>query len=439
MNLNNYVKIENNIFGYIFKGIKILEIQEKIIIKSSLNKNIINKDDILNENENIIISISLENQDIIEQYIIKFALVLSDPPYNKINKYINNINNNFSDGNEEQYYSQQDYIGRHSYYKIVKNNLLSTICKSEECSLCYENNRNKCITCNQEYSILEGYKECKNNINPKTDTRECSNEEILNNKCNGKLTNSQIKEVYTLIKNDYLYKNYTNENILIFSNNAIFQLSSIEYQQNLDNPLVSNIDFGECENLLKEQEKLKPEEELIILKTDIKSDNYEFTYVQYEIYNPYTLVKLDLNACKNISISINTPIIISSNFEYLFESSRKSGYNLMNSNDYFYNDICSPYTTENGTDIPMEERQNKIFNDINKKSLCQNNCQFVFYNITSKKSKCECDIQNEAIKTDVNVNEMILNNKIILSFFKTLKHSNFIILKCFKLVFSLNG
>ena len=38
VNLSNYVKIENNIFGYIFKGIKIIEIPEKINIKSSLKK-----------------------------------------------------------------------------------------------------------------------------------------------------------------------------------------------------------------------------------------------------------------------------------------------------------------------------------------------------------------------------------------------------------------
>ena len=175
------------------------------------------------------------------------------------------------------------------------------------------------------------------------------------------------------------------------------------------------------------------------MKTEIKSDDNEFTYIQYEIYNPNTLEILNLDICKNLFISINSPIILSSDIEYLYNSLNKSGYNLFNSNDSFYKDICSPYTSENGTDVPMEDRQNKLFNDINNKSLCQNNCKFVYYNITSKKSKCDCDIQNETIKTNINVTQMILNNKVVLSFIKTLKHSNFIVLKCFKLFLSLNG
>ena len=60
--------------------------------------------------------------------------------------------------------------------------------------------------------------------------------------------------------------NYNNENILIFSENAVFQLSTLENQQYLDNPLVSSIDIVECENLLKIQERIKPENQLIVMK-----------------------------------------------------------------------------------------------------------------------------------------------------------------------------
>ena len=37
------------------------------------------------------------------------------------------------------------------------------------------------------------------------------------------------------------------------------------------------------------------------------------------------------------------------------------GYNLFDLNDSFYNDICSTYTTENGTDLTLADRKNLIF------------------------------------------------------------------------------
>ena len=173
------------------------------------------------------------------------------------------------------------------------------------------------------------------------------------------------------------------------------------------------------------------------MKTYIKEEDYEYTYVQYEIYNPDSLEKINLNIYKNISIYINSPVLLSSNIESLFDSLNKSGYNLFNFNDSFYTDICSPYTSENGTDIPMSDRQNEIYNNVNNKSICQNNYTFVYLNTTSRKSKCECEIQTNNIENDLN--KIIFSKKFALSFFKTLKNTNFVVLICYKLVFSIKG
>ena len=200
---------------------------------------------------------------------------------------------------------------------------------------------------------------------------------------------------------------------------------------------VSNIDLGECEKLLKNKEKLKEEDELLILKTDIKSDDYAIIYVQYEIYHPYNKTKLDLEICQNVSIYINTPVSLSSDIESLYESLNKSGYNLFDSNDSFYNDICTPYTSEKGIDIPMIDRQNEIFSKTNNNTMCQNNCSFLNYNSTTKKSKCDCFVQIEETITDTN---LINFKKVFLdNFYKALKNSNFLVLKCFKLNFSIIG
>ena len=434
INFTKYIKIENNIFGYIYEGIKIIEKSEQITIKSVLNNNEINKDYLFNKN--ISISISLDGQKTKENYMIKFALILSEPEYNKINDYTIDINDTYADDNEEKYYSREKYIGRTSYFRIIKNYYLSTTCENKECSLCYYLEKNNiCVTCNNGYSLIDGKKICFSTS--LTISHECSYNDILNNKCNKTIKGEQIGEIYKQIKDNFLYNNYTNENIMILTDNVIFQLSTLEDQKNLDNPLISSIDIGECEDLLKRQENLNEEEELIVMKTDIKSNDSQITYVQYEIYEPRSHKKLNLYICKNISISINTPVIISSDIENLYESLSKSGYNLFNSNDSFYNDICSPYTSENGTDVPMADRQNEIYNNIKNNSMCQNDCQFVFYNSTNKKSKCDCEIQTEETITDIN--NITFNSQIISSFYNTLKNSNFLVVKCYNLFLSLNG
>ena len=64
--------------------------------------------------------------------------------------------------------------------------------------------------------------------------------------------------------------------------------------KNNDNPNISSIDLGKCEELIKYNEGLSEEDQLIILKTDIKSEDLSITYVQYEIYNPITLELISL-------------------------------------------------------------------------------------------------------------------------------------------------
>ena len=147
---NNNFKIENNIFGYIYCGIKILSIPEKITIKSSSTGNIINQNVLLTENETFLISISLKNQSPIEEYIIEYTIISNNPIYSNFNNYISEIDNTYGDANEENNYNSEEYIGKTSFFKIVKKNFLSENCQNEEYLLCYQDdnyNNNICISC----------------------------------------------------------------------------------------------------------------------------------------------------------------------------------------------------------------------------------------------------------------------------------------------------
>ena len=278
------------------------------------------------------------------------------------------------------------------------------------------------------------------NINEKI---ECTKEQILENNCKGgKLTNTQIENIHDILK-----KNINNtKNQLIETENAVFQLSTLEEQKNNIKPNISSIDLGKCETIIKQNtEGLSEDDELIILKTDIIYEdefNIKSTYVQYEIYNPYTLEEIDLVICDKSEISISVPVYLNQDIEDMNELLNISGYNLFNQNDSFYNDICSKYTTENGTDITLNDRRNYIYKLVNNISLCQEGCSFQFYDSRLKKAKCNCAIQgDQTFISDIkNIEKFFKSNETLLEIFsEVLSFSNFFTLKCYKLLLNIKN
>ena len=265
---------------------------------------------------------------------------------------------------------------------------------------------------------------------------KCTKKTILEGKCNDIITNNQIEEIYKELTNEYILKNKTANISIVMTKNAIFQLSTIENQKN-NSIDISSIDFGECEKEIKRKEGLSEKDDLIILKLDLKSNDLSSTYVQYEVYNPYTLRKIDMDICLNYVIKINVPVNLDPNVEELYNNLNEYGYNLFDSNDSFYNDICSTYTSLNGTDVTLTDRKNIIYNNNANVSLCQEGCEFKYYISSTKKINCECSPQKEEIKT--NIDEIVFSNYIYKKFLVTLKNSNFFVMKCFKLIFTLKG
>ena len=160
-----------------------------------------------------------------------------------------------------------------------------------------------------------------------SEANDCILEEILEGNCNGKVSNDQIGKVYDLMKQ----KISADANELIETENVIFQISTLEVQKNSNNPNVSSIDLGECEDRLKEQEGLSESDELIVIKTDIKSEDLSSTYVQYEIYNPIYLTKISLEVCENISISVSVPVNLDESIKSNYYSLSRFGDLIINS------------------------------------------------------------------------------------------------------------
>ena len=158
------------------------------------------------------------------------------------------------------------------------------------------------------------------------------------------------QDIYLYIKNHLINSNFTENNLLVKTPNVAFQLTTIDYQKN-NNLNISTIDLGECENALRKEYNISKEKSLIIFKIDIKEPNKSLTYVQYEVYHPETFNQLNLDFCENLIINVTVPANLDPETILLYKSLNNMGYNLFNSNDDFYTDICTPYTSLNNTDI----------------------------------------------------------------------------------------
>ena len=117
--------------------------------------------------------------------------------------------------------------------------------------------------------------------------------------------------------------------------------------------------------------------------------------IQYEVYESSNMTKLDLSVCKDIPIDIYVPAVLSENYQNLFNELKDLGYDLFNINDAFYQDICTPFKSTNGTDVLLSDRTNYYYN--NDETKCQSNCKFSDYLAKAQYLKCECDTSNSEI------------------------------------------
>ena len=225
-------------------------------------------------------------------------------------------------------------------------------------------------------------------ISTKECVENCEIIDFINKKCkinsfsenNGNSITDNLRKIVN-------YINDSNFDIIIDGNNIIYEIKSSEIKIDYNN--ISLIDFGECEKILKEHYSLNY---LIIFKTDIKVNDSYPTKVDYEIYSPKTKQKLELSLCENTKIDIYVPTSLD-NYTYdLYNSANKYGYDIFNENNSFYKDLCTPFTSQDGTDILLYDRQIHYYN--NSIPLCESNCVYQSFDNTNKKAKCQCQIKN---------------------------------------------
>ena len=188
------------------------------------------------------------------------------------------------------------------------------------------------------------------------------NPQDLNNEDYSSLKDEIIKNIkQNLIKGnlDNLLINVTSgekKDLIATDKNIIYQITTSENQKNNEYTNISTINLGACENTLKNIYGIDKNLSLLILKIDYYEDGLFIPIIGYEVYHPENKTQLDLNYCKDILIKLNIPASIDESKEFKHDP-----------NSDYYNDGCYAYTTENGTDILIEDRRNEyIDNNLSK-------------------------------------------------------------------------
>ena len=311
------------------------------------------------------------------------------------------------------------------------------------CKLCdigpneFSNNCKQCI--NNNYYLEGGNCNffCSEN-DPlfKVETKECvkfcSVDEILDKKCIiSKVTDKSLENINGNIRHIILNLTMNKTiNIIIEGNNIIYQISTTDNIKN-NNYNISSIDFGSCERKIKEKYGI---DYIIIQKADIIYNN--MTIVKYELYNTNNVSEnIDLSICKDDKIQIYTPLKISDEYIENYYKLLREGYDILNPNDTFYNDVCSPFTSDYETDMILYDRKITYYD--NNLTYCETGCNFKNVNIYLMKVQCECEVK---IKKNNKISNISFDDfDLIDSFYKINKFSNFKVIFCFNLVFSKKG
>ena len=209
-----------------------------------------------------------------------------------------------------------------------------------------------------------------------------------------------VHNIIEEIKNINISNLDNGNDIEIKQDNLVIALTTTETQKNNEYIKKTVINLGECEYKLKKVYNISINSSLYILKIEIKEEGMRIPKIEYEVYYPLYnkgLIKLNLSYCKETKISLSIPVIINDNIEKYNTSS-----------DY-YNDICSKTTSESGTDLSLKDRK-QIF--INKNmTLCEEDCDLIDYNYTTKKAKCSCKIKiNLPLIDDIKIDKERLFN-----------------------------
>ena len=279
-------------------------------------------------------------------------------------------------------------------------------------------------SCPNKYKISSDKKRCELDLFPQNITLE-EFKYIISNEMN---SNANLSKIFYFnnFKARIYSSSYSNQNS--FNSQKIYGINNLE----------------EILNKIRAANNLENDEEIIIAQIEYETSfktgkNIEIDKEKNNLGNNIELLLYDsfgnkLKIQNYISDKISLVKYVGNlNFINFNESKwfYEKGINVFDESDPFFNDICYPFKTKDGSDVSLKDRRNKFFQDFN---FCGDNCQFntIDYELMNVICLCDSSILNKEINFEKGI---ILDNEI---FKKDLYKSNIIVIKCIKLAFDSN-
>ena len=214
-------------------------------------------------------------------------------------------------------------------------------------------------------------------------------------------------KIYKKVGEDY--------SILIYPTNSSYLTST------------THVNFSQCESILRTTKQIPDSSVITFLQIELENEDSKslINQVEYKAYDE-NFTQLDLSLCGDATIQVfyaiknDTPIDFDS-----VDSFKDLGVDIFNINDSFFNDICEPYS-ESDNDLILEDRIKDIYQNY---SLCEEGCTYNEIDLENKIISCDCKVKS-SVSTDVtslNLEEAEGSS------------TNFDVIKCYNLVFSLEG
>ena len=202
---------------------------------------------------------------------------------------------------------------------------------------------------------------------------------------------------------------------------------------------LSSIHIEEYEKDIKKKFNISDNENLLLMKVDIKRNDTISTQVEYQFYNSKDFSHLNIGEIfkrrrlddenSNQKIEIDLPVDWTEEQINNFDELSQKGINAFDSSSEFYIDNCNQFTTSKNKDIFLEDRKKYYYPNI---KLCEDGCEFEKYNNVTKKITCNCAYK---INTDNYDNVSFVLNPVDEKFNKKNIFENLQSMKCISKIF----
>ena len=198
-------------------------------------------------------------------------------------------------------------------------------------------------------------------------------------------------------------------------------------------PNTTHVDFDECEKKIREKKGISDSSIITFLQIEVdnKDEKSLYNQIKYFVYDE-KMEELDLSLCEELETQIHYAIKEDSNLDISSISNfQQIGIDILNIRDTFFNDLCYSYSDSNN-DMILEDRIKYLYQNY---SLCEEGCTYNSIDLENMNLACNCKIQRNNNESNLNMTPLIYEQPSDTSFFD----SNIGVVKCYKLVFSMNN